>query len=229
MSSIQNRLVLGAGFVVVIGLLLPAIFGGRDDIWGRFIYDYQTLITGILAVFAAAVAVSQSAAADASQERRHREQLFISQRRDVFAVSRLSNDLTQRLKYVADRSQEFSQFNILNGADWSRDSRTTYLSLLRASSRLLDKLDSIGEFERSLFDARLEVSLTLFHRVLADLLHHFPDRANGFPDLYPNSNHAPEKFDQGIRDHCIALGGEACSFLADLARWQKDIEDAYRI
>lgn len=198
--------------------------------WGKFIYDYQTLITGVLAVFAAGVAVSQSVTADAAQERRHRQQMDLSQRRDLFAVRRLTNDLSQRLSYVADRSNEFSTYDLPTTTDgWAREARTVYLSLLTSASRLFDKLNSVGDLERGLFDTQLDVAFVLYRRQLEEFFNHFPDRASGFPDMYPNSDHAPARFDQGIRSDCIGLEAETRAFRLQLQRWQAEIEGVYKI
>jgi hypothetical protein len=224
-----TRVIIAGSMLTFVCLLLPAIFGGRDDVWGQFIYDYQSLIAGMLAVFAAAIAVSQSAVAEASQERRHREQMFLSQRRDLFAISRMANDLTLRLNYVAERSREFDEFELPNSVDgWSREACTTYLSLLRSASRLFDRMETIGDLERGLFDAELEVSFVLYRRQLEELLQNFPDRDSGFPEQYPNSNHAPAKYDQGIRAQCIGLANDSRDFLSQLQRWRDEIEKIYQ-
>lgn len=224
-----TRVIIAGSVLTFACLLLPAIFGGRADVWGKFIYDYQSLIAGMLAVFAAAIAVSQSARAEASQERRHRQQIYLSQRRDLFAISRLTNDLTLRLSYVAERSREFARFELPNSVDgWSRDARTTYLSLLRSASRLFDRLEAIGDLERGLFDAELEVSFVLYRRQLEELLRNFPNRANDFPEQYPNSNHAPETYDQGIRAQCLGLEPDTRDFSRQLQRWRDMIEAIYQ-
>ncbi len=225
----QKRIILAASFAAIVGLLIPALFGGKQDIWGKFIYDYQGLIVGILAVFAAAITISQSVATDAAQERRHRQQMFLNQRRDLFAIGRLTNDLTSRLNYVANRSAEFELY-LRGDAEirWSREVRTCYLELLRSSSHLLDKLVSIGDYERGLFDAKLDTVFVRYKRQLEELMANFPDRTKDFPEFWPNSDHAPEKFDQHIREMCFGLDFESRALLAEVTRWEAEIREIYQ-
>jgi hypothetical protein len=225
----------GIGFTLFFVLLatldqpVPAPWVTLKSFWGTYLYNYQTLIAGILAVFAAAIAVSQSVAADAEQNRRHREQMFLSQRRDLFAIGRLTNDLITRLKYVADRSAEFAEYEIANSTEgWTREARTTYLCVLRSASRLFDKLDGIGDLERGLFDAELEVAFGLYRRQLEELVSQFPERKENFPDFYPNSDHAPAKFNTGIRESCIGLKDETTAFSDELRRWEAKLKSVYQ-
>ncbi|MCT7662248.1 hypothetical protein [Shinella kummerowiae] len=217
----QKRIIIGACWTVVAGLLLPAIFGGREDLWGRFIFEYQTLLAGILAVFAAAVAVSQSVATDANQERRHRQQLMASQRRDNLAAGRVSIHLMFVLMALRTLANAFSKEVIPRSASegWSLDARTAYVELLRGISYTYDELERISPDDRLLFDPRMMVATANFSDELGEILVNFPDRAKGFPDLYLMSDHAPARFDESIRESCLALLPKTAEFMAEVQRW----------
>lgn len=58
---------------VVAALLLPAIFGGRGDAWGGWVYDYQALIGGLLALGAAGVTVTEMRRSEAANWDRYRQ------------------------------------------------------------------------------------------------------------------------------------------------------------
>lgn len=59
--------------VLIIGTWGPAILGDRNDPWWKFVYEFQTLIAGTLAVFAAYLSIAQMRFSEESQELRHRE------------------------------------------------------------------------------------------------------------------------------------------------------------
>ncbi|MGO1161711.1 hypothetical protein ACTOV4_07105 [Brucella sp. C7-11G] len=68
----------------VVAVLLPTIIGNRNNhAWTTWIYDYQTLIAGTLAIGAAVFTIRQMQATDAAQAKQHRElielQLFQQQ------------------------------------------------------------------------------------------------------------------------------------------------------
>jgi branched-subunit amino acid transport protein len=64
--------VLGCAAVAIFtAIFLPAFLGDRQtDGWTRFVYDYQTLLTGTFAVAAAFITVAQMRASDERQDLR---------------------------------------------------------------------------------------------------------------------------------------------------------------
>lgn len=99
----KRRLLILVALVVCVSVFGPIIFGdartvegeGGGDSWRNFIYDFQTLLTGILAVGAAWWNVSVMKSVDRETDRRHKETL--------------ENALTERARMVAkERAQEAS-------------------------------------------------------------------------------------------------------------------------
>lgn len=83
MSKLQKtRIYILIGLVAVVAIIGPVVFGiprgiaGEEgDGWRNFIYDFQTLLTGILAIAAAWWNVSAMKAADVASGKRHKEVL----------------------------------------------------------------------------------------------------------------------------------------------------------
>ncbi|QHW25843.1 hypothetical protein GYN07_16505 [Rhizobium leguminosarum bv. viciae 248] len=88
--------------MVVVGLILPIIFGKPRDVagtkpgdaWRDTIYDFQTLITGVFAVAAAFVTVRQMQATDASAQLRH-DQLMAGSRQNEKEARERHNELVE--------------------------------------------------------------------------------------------------------------------------------------
>lgn len=85
----------------IVATVLPAIFGTAPeaadgfkrlgDPWHDFVYNYQTLITGVAAVAAAFLTIRQMTRTDESSERRHQELLALSHRSDRMRLERALN------------------------------------------------------------------------------------------------------------------------------------------
>lgn len=81
-------------FLSFIGLFIlgifvtSSIFEGKQNGWGIWIYDFQSLITGVLAIGAAFFTVDQMRRSDMQQEKRHREILEMNLRRDWMQIRR---------------------------------------------------------------------------------------------------------------------------------------------
>ncbi len=88
-------LLTAIAIVVAMALLPPAFFGGTSDPWGKAIYDYQTLITGILATGAAFLTVQQMRKSDRQQEVRHVAVMYQSERRNLKRVRRWYKDVRE--------------------------------------------------------------------------------------------------------------------------------------
>ncbi|MGV2111910.1 hypothetical protein ACQZ46_11590 [Agrobacterium salinitolerans] len=107
MSDFQKRRVLGlAGLVFGVAVILPVVFGlprgisgqGGDG-WRNFIFDFQTLITGIAAVFAAGYTVRQMIRSDEKQDRRHKEAMAFAMRGET---RRMDRGLHPQLKHLRE-------------------------------------------------------------------------------------------------------------------------------
>ncbi|AJY46498.1 hypothetical protein [Martelella endophytica] len=76
-ECIWKKILGAAGVAVFAALAVPAMFGGKQDLWGRFIYDYQTLISGIAAVIAAVLTIRQMQRSDRAALTHHLETIAI--------------------------------------------------------------------------------------------------------------------------------------------------------
>lgn len=111
----MKRMGIGFGFfvlLVAVALGLPTIFGiprAEDgtggDPWRNYIYDFQTLIGGFLALIAAYITLHQMKESDALQERRHQQQISAVNRRDVLIIDRFAKAFLQWLRRDLDRMQ----------------------------------------------------------------------------------------------------------------------------
>jgi hypothetical protein len=121
--------VWGAAVVVVVAaIVLPVIFGAPaefndrsgGDAWRNVIYDFQTLITGALAVAAALGTIYQMRASDALQERRHREIRHDARKGDEFAVGRLRAFLPKaaREHVITFRAYSSAEDPLGNAIEW---------------------------------------------------------------------------------------------------------------
>lgn len=83
--------------VIAIALVLPIVFGEPRSIkdqtggngWRNFVFDFQTLITGVLAIGAAYFTIRSSQKIDKEAERRHHELVGLTLRADRLRVDRL--------------------------------------------------------------------------------------------------------------------------------------------
>ncbi|QND45327.1 hypothetical protein HB780_06145 (plasmid) [Rhizobium lusitanum] len=95
--------------VVVVALVMPIVFGAPrkpdgtgGDPWRNEIFDFQTLITGILAICAAWLTIRQMRNDDAAAQRRHEELTALSLRPDALCVSRAFEPQHQELTVMHD-------------------------------------------------------------------------------------------------------------------------------
>lgn len=99
----------GIAFIIVVLFSLFWVTKGEASSASKFIYDYQTLITGIAAVFAAGYTVRQMRITDEMSEKRHRELVSLQLRADRLRVERL---LFPALGDLEDALKKVSNFNL---------------------------------------------------------------------------------------------------------------------
>ncbi|OVE87980.1 hypothetical protein B7W89_18840 [Agrobacterium tumefaciens] len=95
-------------FMAVVLFTLFWITKGEADGAKRFIYDYQTLITGIAAVFAAGVTVRQMITSDKKQDKRHQEGMAFAMRGEMRRMDRGLHPQLQDLETVAQRMNKLN-------------------------------------------------------------------------------------------------------------------------
>lgn len=107
--------------MLAVAIVFPAVFGeaptfsdrSGGDPWRNFVYDFQTLITGVLAVGAGFATIWQMRISDALQERRHQQLRYDATKGKMFGVGNLleflpgairSETFTLRAYCEADRN-----------------------------------------------------------------------------------------------------------------------------
>lgn len=169
----HGRAFLGAaGIAVLTGLILPILFGepavvdGRTggDPWRNWVYDFQTLITGLAAVGAATWTISVMERTDRKQADRHRELVELNQRSDL---RRLERAIEPQLEELADIAGSLAAseldpalfkdepgdpvYNMVTSAT------ANYLTAVRRVYDVLERKQFVDGSE--LFDGRLTYSL----------------------------------------------------------------------
>lgn len=95
----RNQFMTLIMIVVLVAIIPPAMFGEARNIkdatggdpWRNFIFDFQTIIAGIFAVFAAWWTVQAMERTDREQERRHRDLLALQLRTEYLAIDRFTD------------------------------------------------------------------------------------------------------------------------------------------
>lgn len=114
--SVDSRALVGGlavamSVVIVVSVLSgePAVFDDRTggSVLRNLIYDFQTLLTGVLALFSAWWTIGQMRESDRLQERRHRQLLTSSERKEKLAVDRLLQRLPEALEYHTSRLERY--------------------------------------------------------------------------------------------------------------------------
>ncbi|MBB4274100.1 hypothetical protein [Rhizobium mongolense] len=100
-SSNGFHVAAACSIAAVVATVVPAIFGTAPDAtgvfkhlgdpWHDFVFNYQTLLTGVAAVAAAFFTIHQMTLIDQQSERRHQELLALSHRVDHLRLERALN------------------------------------------------------------------------------------------------------------------------------------------
>ena len=101
--------------VVAAGLLLPIVFGGErkpdgtgGDPWRNAIMDFQTLITGGLAVYAAYATIRQMQNSDKRSDKRHEELVRLSLRAEALEIDRALSPTATGVRVTYREIQNYS-------------------------------------------------------------------------------------------------------------------------
>ncbi|NLS00204.1 hypothetical protein HGP17_25545 [Rhizobium sp. P38BS-XIX] len=176
-----RRLVWLVIIVTMVALLPPVIFGEPrkadgtgGDPWRNTIYDFQTLITGLLAltgagatVFAALATIKQMRDDDHQQDLRHRRQMYLDRRREMIAAKRFLDRITPILVNVNEHASTI--LNRLEGdaygydqleqeptRSWSHWERVAYFACLTQFGVLRRMLEATPGTELELLMAQPE-------------------------------------------------------------------------
>lgn len=124
----------------------PAIFGEAKDPWTQFVFGYQTLITGLFAVFAAFITLRQMRESEERQQVRHLEALLVTVRDDRRAINRLRDFLPERLPKdvvplhaYADLAAD--EADVDREEPWSRERKVAFYAAAFAAIRIGNTLN----------------------------------------------------------------------------------------
>ncbi|THV15395.1 DUF1345 domain-containing protein [Rhizobium rhizophilum] len=106
--------------VLISAILLPAIFGevrlvqgqSGGDPWRNFVLDFQTIIGGFLAVFAAWWTVSTMEKADQAAQTRHDQIIEATVFRDKRVLLRAKNHILENISNAKSFCSYFTQRNV---------------------------------------------------------------------------------------------------------------------
>ncbi|RVK13459.1 hypothetical protein [Sinorhizobium meliloti] len=144
-----TRAFLGALiFALLAVLILPAIFGEPPtfddrrggDPWRNFVYDFQTLITGVLAVGAAVATIQQMRASDALQVRLHQQLRYDAIKGKLLAVGNLLEFLPSAIRSETFTLRAYEEYEtgenpLSNVVEW--------LNVTQAVERLHEVFDDV--------------------------------------------------------------------------------------
>ncbi len=98
----REAIIIFLALMIAMMLLPPAIIGGKTDSVGLFIFNYQTLLTGALAVAAAFATVRKMGQLDRMQAVRHQQTVDLAVRSDKMRLERAINPQLDDLKAAAE-------------------------------------------------------------------------------------------------------------------------------
>ncbi|MGN6777595.1 hypothetical protein [Rhizobium sp.] len=180
-----RRLVWLAIIAVMVALVPPVIFGEPrhvdgttgGDPWRNTIYDFQGLITGVLALAGAGATVLTALATlkqmrddSHQQDLRHRRQMYLDRRREMIAAKRFLDRITPNLDDLEKQAASirgrlegdacgYDQEDQEPTRPWSHWERVDYFGCLHEIAELRRKLDATPSIELELLMAEPEMKL----------------------------------------------------------------------
>ncbi len=225
LSDRVYRALAGAG-VATAGavLIVPALFGGKEDPWGKFVYDYQTLITGILALLAAQWTIRAMRAIDQRQATDQRRQTYLANRTAIRAVERFCNAVRGELKMLDILICDYFTFarDVMSSQTWTNNQKTVFLQSLRHVREVKARLEKVPPEARSLLNVRLEAAIELFVFSADLILTGIPEDASFF-DPYDKSDHAPPYYTPDLGSLLAQHVGPTRSLKLALAEWETEV------
>jgi hypothetical protein len=140
----SNRIVTGFAWLIVISLLMVMIFGDDTDPVAKWLKHWETLITGLLAIFAAIVTLRQMKLSDQAAEARHRHDARLALRVDRQLARRAAVPTNSELIRWANETEELVQR--FHAADNSTDIGQPNLDIMEPFANKVAALASIISF-----------------------------------------------------------------------------------
>ncbi len=114
----KKKVLLLAGLIVLLCFFLPIFLSeprvikdqSGGSYWRNIIFDFQSLITGALAVLAAAYTIRFSMIFDQRQQKRHDEMMAFTMRRELQTLERAFYPQVDDFMNIVDRRLQLIQF-----------------------------------------------------------------------------------------------------------------------
>ncbi|MBB3979362.1 hypothetical protein GGQ64_004602 [Rhizobium azooxidifex] len=117
-KTTMTRILIVFAILAAVGIFVPTImYPHTDGGVSGWVYDFQGLIGGGLALIAAAVTIMQMQSSDEEQAARHREQIGLQVRNDNIAIQNFKNDVPRSLRDQADAIKEFVAMEGVNDTE----------------------------------------------------------------------------------------------------------------
>ncbi|TCU35426.1 DUF1109 domain-containing protein [Rhizobium azibense] len=239
------RVALACVVIVVAATVLPALFGrgpqpdigDLGDPWRNFVFNYQTLITGIAAVVAAFFTIRQISETDSRQERRHNELVKLQMRPDRLCMERAINPQLEHIRYINTKLRAYD-FGLESFAEMKGAPEWHWLT--KVSQDWIEDLTGLQEIIKRpqfrdalyLFDGRTTHAIYDLEAFLPSALEALQKHRRFESDFDPNiSEH--EEYDQNFTSIFeklsvgfvfITLGAVTLADLMRLAAAEYDIE-----
>lgn len=231
MSEIhKTRVLILLVIALAAALVLPVLFGAApetparmgENSWRNFIYDFQTLITGGLAIFAAYLTVNAAFQIDLRQQLRHEQILSFTVRRELRALERSLHPQLREITDIIERlwKDDFSfSDNESNSWTWFSTIAENYIGHVRELREIIERKQfTDGE---PYFDGRLsrshdnfKASLTRIESCMKNHLEALEEMSHGRSDGYYEFH-----WDEIDYFHVVA----AENFLADAAAFRAEL------
>ncbi|MGF6156989.1 hypothetical protein M2267_002244 [Ensifer sp. KUDG1] len=211
--------------VIILAATLPAaMFGKPGDGYFEFLKEFQTLLTGLLAVGAAAYTISEMIKSDAKQEQRHRETIEISMLPSKLAVARVADFLPGRLRHYSEQFRLFDELVDKNTfqPSWDKQSLTLAIRVcVNARNLHREVLSDRVTSCQHLFDNDVMQNLEEFRTWSGELISRLPE---GFAtSMFDDDDvvEPPEWYNRALYMFMEVTNRSSASFANDIDAWAK--------
>lgn len=212
----------------------PSNWTDFGDAWASFVYNYQTLISGLAAVGAAYITVDQMRRSDREQERRHRRQLYIDNIRELTAARRFLDRITPELQKLVEAAVKLEPklsgdaFQGINDGvhakyGWSQGDKIQYFMSLRAVTDLIGVLGRSTEIELELLSHDLQERLNQF-RVTLERVGKIANQGKSFWEVMYTTDRAPKLYDGHVADDLLVTVQQARILENELKAWFAELD-----
>ncbi|CDZ55756.1 hypothetical protein [Neorhizobium galegae] len=162
-ANSRNAVLVCLGLVIFMTIIPPAMLGSTEGRAWRFIYDYQTLIAGSLAVASAFATIFEMRRSMVQQAQQHQTQLNISTLPSRLAVGRFMASIQPELRNCATHVDSFiAEAMLASAGEWTQATNTKLIGCVMTIQRVADVLKSRqSELGSPLFTARLEENIKI--------------------------------------------------------------------